>query len=137
MPHRLTSLLGEHHIVLAFYEMAFADDWSRELRALNAARAELEACSAQVLGVSTDPLPAVGAWARETRLWFPLLSDWPENKVSRAYGVYDEGRGVARRATFVIGRDARVGAIVDGFADAGEHTAAVLSALAAFTVAPR
>ncbi|MFI5079129.1 MAG: redoxin domain-containing protein, partial [Vicinamibacteria bacterium] len=32
---------------------------------------------------------------------FPILSDWKRD-AAKAYGLYDENGGVARRATFVV-----------------------------------
>jgi mycoredoxin-dependent peroxiredoxin len=55
-----------------------------------------------VIGVSVDTRPAQNKFAEELGVDFPLLSDFPRNEVSRAYGVYDEERGVARRTTFLI-----------------------------------
>lgn len=55
----------------------------------------------QVLGVSVDSVWANKAFADQLHLDFPVLSD-VKHEVSRSYGVYDEGNGVARRTTFVI-----------------------------------
>lgn len=67
--------------------------------------AEFEKAGAQVLGVSIDSFAAAGEFERKLGLGFPLLSDFPNGDASRAYGAYDEERKVARRFTFVIGRD--------------------------------
>ncbi len=58
----------------------------------------------QVLGISVDSAPANAAFAEKLRLTFPLLSDW-HRRVSRAYGILDEERGFARRATFVLDKN--------------------------------
>jgi alkyl hydroperoxide reductase subunit AhpC len=47
----------------------------------------------------------VGAFARSLDLGFPLLSDWPENRVTQAYGTFVEGRNVSRRVTYVVNRE--------------------------------
>jgi mycoredoxin-dependent peroxiredoxin len=54
-----------------------------------------------VVGVSVDSVWANKAFADNLGLAFPVLSD-ARHDVSRSYGVYDEGNGVARRTTFVI-----------------------------------
>jgi peroxiredoxin Q/BCP len=41
------------------------------------------------------------AFADQLNLDFPLVSDF-KHDVSKAYGVYNEGNGVANRTTFVI-----------------------------------
>ncbi len=48
-----------------------------------------------------DSVWANKAFAEQLHLDFPLLSD-ARHDVAKAYGVYDEGNGVARRTTFVI-----------------------------------
>lgn len=54
-----------------------------------------------MIGVSVDSVWANKAFADQLHLEFPLLSDF-KHDVSRSYGVYDDGNGVARRTTFVI-----------------------------------
>ena len=55
-----------------------------------------------MLGVSIDPWPSSGAFAKSLGLSFPLISDWPKNETCRAYDVFDESRSVARRVAYVI-----------------------------------
>jgi alkyl hydroperoxide reductase subunit AhpC len=56
----------------------------------------------------TAPARDDGAWchiayARESKLKFPLLADFePKGAVARAYGVYRQQDGTAERALFVI-----------------------------------
>jgi mycoredoxin-dependent peroxiredoxin len=43
------------------------------------------------------------AWADAEHFNFGLLSDfWPHGDVARSYGVFDDGRGLATRGTFII-----------------------------------
>jgi len=70
---------------------------------------EFERRDAQVLGISTDQVPTIEAWARAMGgLSYPLLSDhWPHGQVAALYGVL-RGDGRAERAIFVVGRDGKV-----------------------------
>ncbi|MEX2238836.1 MAG: redoxin domain-containing protein [Dehalococcoidia bacterium] len=97
---------------------------------------EFAEADAQVLGVSVDPFPSLGAWARQLNLWLPLLSDWPKNEVSRKYGVFDEERSVARRVTFVIDKAGRVRAVIEDDRDMERHAREALSVVAAINAAP-
>ena len=45
---------------------------------------------------------------------YPLLSDFADRKVAKAYGVLNEERGIANRTTFVIGKDGRIQEIIEG-----------------------
>ncbi len=96
-PMRLSDLRGRK-VVLVFYPLAFSGVCQSELAALRDLSAD-----AQVLAVSVDSVFAQRAWADREGYAFPLLSDfWPHGQVARAYGVFDEERGHARRGTFVI-----------------------------------
>jgi glutaredoxin-dependent peroxiredoxin len=74
---------------------------------------KLEASDTQVLGVSMDSPFANKAFAEQTGVTFPLLSD-TGGKVSTEYGLYKEYDKFntkipgARRATYLIDTDGRV-----------------------------
>ncbi len=70
-------------------------------------------CNTQVLGISVDSSPAQKEFARQSGVEYPLLSDF-KREVSRAYGVFVEDRGFARRATFVIDPKGRIRHIEEG-----------------------
>ena len=64
--------------------------------------------------VSTDNLPTLRHWAGELGVSYPLLSDFAERKASKDDGVLIKERGIASRATFVIGKDGRILHIEEG-----------------------
>jgi peroxiredoxin len=99
-PVRLSALRGGK-VVLVFYPLAFSGVCTSELRTM---RDEFAAgIDAKVLTVSVDSMFALRAWGDREGYSLPLLSDfWPHGEVAREYGVFDEGRGVARRGTFII-----------------------------------
>ncbi|MFG3440720.1 peroxiredoxin [Nonomuraea sp. NPDC047897] len=98
-PMRLSGLRGRK-VVLVFYPLAFSGVCQSELAALRSAGFTSDV---QVLAVSVDSVFAQRAWADREGYTFPLLSDfWPHGQVARAYGVFDEAKGHARRGTFVI-----------------------------------
>jgi len=67
---------------------------------------------AQVLGVSMDNLETQTKFAESLNLPFPLLAD-PEGVAAKAYGVANPA-GYANRVTFVIGKDGKVGKVIEG-----------------------
>ncbi|MEU0567809.1 peroxiredoxin [Nonomuraea sp. NPDC005983] len=96
-PVMLSSFRGRK-VVLVFYPLAFSGVCHGELSALRAFDAD-----AQLLTVSVDSMFTHRAWADQEGYAFPLLSDfWPHGQVARAYGVFDETKGFAKRGTFVI-----------------------------------
>jgi len=66
-----------------------------------------------VVMVNCYPRPANKRWSAENGFAFPVLSDfWPHGEVARLYGVFNEERGCANRATFVLDAEGVVREIV-------------------------
>lgn len=113
------------NVVLFFHPFAFSSICQDELCALrdDAALADLDA---QVISVSCDSRFVLGQWAKEQGYTFPLLSDfWPHGEAARAYGVFDENAGAARRVSFVIDKQGVVAERIesDSLGTAREHAA--------------
>jgi peroxiredoxin len=102
----LASYQGVKAVVVMFYPFAFSRVCTGELRGVREELPRFESERVQLLAVSCDPVFALRAFAGADGLTFPLLSDfWPHGQVARAFGVFDEDRGCARRSTFVVDRD--------------------------------
>jgi alkyl hydroperoxide reductase subunit AhpC len=58
----------------------------------------------EILSISADPVPSIKAWGEKLGgVPFPMLSDyWPHGTVGKAYGVFNEERGMDKRAAFVL-----------------------------------
>ncbi len=61
-----------------------------------------EALGIQNLGVSANLTFSQQTFAESLRLPYPLLSDFPDRKVMRSYGVLDEKTMLANRSFFLI-----------------------------------
>ena len=58
---------------------------------------------AAAVAVSVDSKFSLRAYAGQEGYSFDLLADfWPHGGVARAYGVFDEDSGMAKRGTFII-----------------------------------
>ena len=68
---------------------------------------EFEEKEVQVLGLSTDPVFSLKAWAESMGgIDYPLLSDcYPHGKTAQAYGLFMEDRGMAQRSAILIDKD--------------------------------
>jgi alkyl hydroperoxide reductase subunit AhpC len=77
----------------------------------------------QVLAVSVDSTYTHKVWADREGYDFPLLADfWPHGGVARSYGVLNEDKGLAVRATFVIDKEGVVRwSVVNAIPDARDH----------------
>jgi glutaredoxin-dependent peroxiredoxin len=75
--------------------------------------AKLEGADTQVLGVSMDSPFSNFAFAQQNGVTFPLLGDWG-GAVTKQYGLLEKRdvqgvpMEVARRATFLIGKDGKI-----------------------------
>lgn len=72
---------------------------------LSARRADykrFEALGIQILAVSANSTFSQQTFAESLKLPYPLLSDFPDRKVHRAYGVLNETTMAANRTFFLI-----------------------------------
>lgn len=73
-----------------------------------------------MLGVSGDSQETQDRFARSMELPFPLVGD-PEGTIREAYGVKWPLFGLARRVSYVIGRDRKVKHVHHAERDAESH----------------
>lgn len=100
---RLSDYRGQKNVMLSFVPAAFTPVCSDQWPGYNLAKDLFDEYDTQILGIATDNLPSLNAWAVEMRgLWFPVLSDyWPHGAVAQMYGVL-RGDGTAERAIVII-----------------------------------
>jgi peroxiredoxin len=90
-------------VVLAFYPADWSPVCGDQMALYNEMLDEFQEFQAELLGISVDGAWCHAAFARQSKLHFPLLADFePKGAVARAYGVYDEKDGTCKRALFVI-----------------------------------
>ncbi|WP_322762940.1 peroxiredoxin [Frankia sp. Cr2] len=128
----LSEFRGRRNVVLLFYPLTFTGICQGELCAVRDDLAAFQNDDVQVLAVSVDSPYAHKVWADREGYDFPLLADfWPHGEVARSYGVLEESKGFAVRATFVIDKDGIVRwTVVNGPGEARDH-GEYLKALAA------
>ncbi|HEX7804934.1 MAG TPA: peroxiredoxin [Cellulomonas sp.] len=101
-PVRLSELRGTP-VVVVFVPFAFSGTCTGELCALRDNIEMFDDSGVRLLVVSCDPTYSLRAWQEQEAYSFDLLSDfWPHGEIARAYGVFDEDRGVAIRGSFLI-----------------------------------
>lgn len=99
----LSAYRGSKAVALVFYPFAFSGVCTGEMGAMRDRLDELLTFDTEVLGISCDPVYALRQFADADGLNFPLLSDfWPHGEVARAYEVFDDSQGCARRSTYVV-----------------------------------
>ena len=98
----LASLRGQT-IVLVFYPLDFSPVCTDQLNVYQEILPELEGAGVRMYGISVDSSFAHAAFQRELGVSIPLLADFhPKGEVTDRFGLYDEDRGVARRALVMI-----------------------------------
>ncbi len=104
-PFQLSKHLGQEHIVLAFFPLAFTSVCTKEMCHFRDSMALFNNLKTQVYGISVDSPYALNVFIKSEGLKFKLLSDF-NKEVSRAYGVLHEKlgtlNGVSKRSIFVL-----------------------------------
>lgn len=107
-PRQLTELLSNGPVVLFFYPAAMTPGCTKESCHFRDLGAEFAAVGAQRVGISLDAVDRQAEFAGKHGLDFPLLAD-VDGAVAKQFGVKRPvGFLKVKRATFVIGTDAKV-----------------------------
>jgi mycoredoxin-dependent peroxiredoxin len=130
-PVTLSSLRGRP-VAIVFVPFAFSGTCTGELCELRDNISAFEDAGVKLVVISCDPAHALRAWAEHEGYGFDLLSDfWPHGEAARAYGVFDESRGFARRGSFLVDAEGRIAWSVVNVAGQARPLAAYREALAA------
>ena len=116
-PVRLSDYRGQR-VVLYFYPKADTPGCTKEACSFRDAYDEFQAQGLTVLGVSTDSVDELAAFAETYDLPFRLLAD-PDGAVAQAYDSLASGALVAQRNTFVIDAEGQIAAVYDGVSPEG------------------
>jgi len=105
----LSSYRGKSNVALVFFPLAFSGICTGELCELRDNIAAFKNHHVELIGISVDSHFAQRVFAEKENYDFQLLADfWPHGGVAQQYGVFIEDRGIATRATFVIGKDGNI-----------------------------
>jgi mycoredoxin-dependent peroxiredoxin len=98
---KLSDFKGKQNVVVAFFPAAFSPGCTNEMKQYQTNHGTFTSANTTILGVSVDSSWSNKAFREQLGVQFPILSDWKRD-AAKAYGLYDENGGVARRATFVV-----------------------------------
>jgi peroxiredoxin Q/BCP len=127
LPRSLKDYLGKQIVVLYFYPKDFTSGCTQEACKFRDDYRLYEEKGAAVIGVSLDTVESHTAFSEKYALPFPILSD-NSKEVAKAYGVLGMGVLLAKRVTFIIGKDGRIARIFPKV-DVKHHSEEVLEAL--------
>jgi peroxiredoxin Q/BCP len=123
----LADYKGKSTVVLYFYPKDDTPGCTKEACSLRDGFQEIKAAGAVILGVSADDVASHAAFSKKFSLPFPILAD-PGHAIIDAYGVKMPVVGVAKRWTFIIGKDGLIQDIVKDV-QASAHDKQVLQLL--------
>ena len=109
---KLADLVAKKVVLLYFYPKDDTPGCTKEACGLRDRMTDLEKDNVQVLGVSFDNGESHQKFISKYNLNFPLLAD-TEGKIADTYGVRMTGKSMARRVSFLIGRDGKIAHITD------------------------
>ncbi|HMP75469.1 MAG TPA: peroxiredoxin [Kiritimatiellia bacterium] len=116
-------------LVLYFYPKSFTPGCTAQGCSLRDGFSPITEAGAKILGVSVDKLETQQKFKAEHKLPFELLAD-ADADVAKAYGVSTLMGKMARRVTFIITPDGKIGRVMEDI-KTGSHDAQVLEALKA------
>lgn len=116
-------------VVLYFYPKDDTPGCTKEACSFRDGYAAIQATGAVILGVSADDAKSHKAFAEKYHLPFQLVAD-ADHKIIDAYGVKMPLLSMAKRTTFIIGKDGVVRKVFEGVSPA-THEPEVLAALKA------
>jgi thioredoxin-dependent peroxiredoxin len=98
---------GKAALVIAWFPKAFTPGCTAEARSFLTGGNALRKFEVAYFTASCDTPEKNQKFADSLGVDYPILSD-PDGQVSRAYGIFDEARGVAQRWTFYIDKDGTI-----------------------------
>jgi len=78
------------------------------------ANSKFDMTDTRIFGISTDNTWSLREFKAKVNASFPMLSDFANREVAKAYGVLIPQAGVANRATFVIDKEGKIVHIEEG-----------------------
>lgn len=124
----LSELLKAGAVVLFFYPKAMTTGCTKESCHFRDLAAEFSEVQAQRVGISADTVDKQVAFDNKHNLGYPLLSD-PDRSVATAFGVKRPGPIMNKRATFVIGTDQKILAVIGSELNMDVHADEALTVL--------
>jgi len=103
----LSSLVGKHNVVLAFYPADWSGGCTKEVCTLRDNFSSMGAVNADVIGISGDYVYSHHQWAKHHDLPFRLASDHAHT-VARRYGSFNEANGYNRRTVFIVDKQGKI-----------------------------
>lgn len=97
-------------VLLSWHPIAWTPVCTDQMRALETNFQNFQNLNTVPLGFSVDPQPCKEVWATALQIKnVSLPSDfWPHGKIARDYGIFDETKGMSKRANIIINENGNI-----------------------------
>ena len=109
---KLNQAVAKKIVLLYFYPKDDTPGCTKEACGLRDRMGDLKKDNVEVIGVSFDSGESHQKFISKYNLNFPLLAD-TDGKIADAYGVRMAGKNMARRVSFLIGKDGKIAHVTD------------------------
>jgi peroxiredoxin Q/BCP len=109
---KLSDSIGKQAVLLYFYPKDNTPGCTKEACGLRDRMSDLKKDNVKVIGVSFDSSASHQKFIADQSLNFPLMAD-TDGAIADAYGVRMTGKNMARRVSFLIGKDGKIIHITD------------------------
>jgi peroxiredoxin Q/BCP len=109
---KLSDAAGKKVVLLYFYPKDNTPGCTKEACGLRDRMGELKKDNVEVIGVSFDSEASHQKFIADQNLNFTLIAD-TDGKIADAYGVHMAGKNMARRVSFLIGKDGKIIHVTD------------------------
>jgi len=109
---KLADAAGKKIVLLYFYPKDDTPGCTKEACGFRDSIGDLKKDGVEVIGVSFDNEESHQKFIEKHSLNFPLLAD-TDGKIADAYGVRVPSKNVARRVSFLIGKDGKIAHVTD------------------------
>ena len=109
---KLEEAVGKKTVLLYFYPKDDTPGCTKEACGFRDSMGDLQKDGVEVVGVSFDNEESHQKFIEKHSLNFSLLAD-TDGKIADAYGVRVPGKNVARRVSFLIGKDGKIAHVTD------------------------
>jgi peroxiredoxin Q/BCP len=109
---RLADAVGKRMVLLYFYPKDETPGCTKEACGFRDSIEDLKKFGVEIVGVSFDSAESHQKFIANHQLNFSLLAD-TDGKIADAYGVRMSGKSMARRVSFLIGKDGNILHVTD------------------------
>src|SRR6185503_11483525 len=109
---KLADEIGKKAVLLYFYPKDDTPGCTKEACGFRDRIGDLKKDNVEVVGVSFDSAESHQKFIEKYNLNFPLLVD-TDGKIAQAYGAKMPSKNMARRVSFLIGKDGKIAHVTD------------------------